>query len=158
MTMRASIVRRLPLALVLLALLAAGGSLAVERPAKTSCKPVAPIDLDASIVGDPLSPSGVSARAVSRTGAEVELEIVLPPGVAHVAGERKMRGRQCDLRVDLRATDRNRKEIVVRATITDGVSRLTRVLPLVIFDGPPPPSKGRPARNSRGEQLLEFSP
>jgi len=157
MTMRSS--SRLLLSLVaLLALLSAGGSLLVERSPRASCKPTAPIDIEASIVGDPSGAFGVTARAASRHGAEVDLEIVLPDGVIHLTGERKMRGRRCETRVDLRATDQNRKEIVVRATITDGEARLTRVLPLVIFAGPPPASKGRPGRDGRGEPILEFSP
>lgn len=142
-----------------LALLSAGGTIIVERTPRTSCKPVAPIDIEASIVGDPAAGFGVSAKAASRTGLDVDLEVILPEGVTHVAGERKSRGRQCDVRVDLRAADRTRKEISVVATITDGKgARLVRVVPLVLFDGPAPPSKGRPGRDRRGNPIQVFSP
>jgi len=143
-----------------LLLLTAGGSIFVGEPPtpERSCKPVAPIDLDAAIVGDPSAPFGVTARASSRTGAEVDLEILLPDGVVHVAGEKRKRGRRCDVSLDLRAKDRSRSEILVRATIADGKAKLTRVVPLVIFDEPPAPSKGRDARDSQGRPVLEFSP
>ena len=152
--------RRLLLLAVPIALLSAGGTILVERAPRTSCKPVAPIDVDASIVGDPSGGFGVSAKATSRTGLEVDLEVIVPTGVTHVAGERKSRGRQCELRVDLHTADRTtRKEIAVVATITDGLgARLTRVVPLVLFDGPVPAPKGRPGRDRRGNPILEFSP
>jgi hypothetical protein len=139
--------------------LSAGGMVFVERPPRTSCKPDAPIDVEASIVGDPAGAFSVSAKASSRTGLEVDLEVILPPGVTHVAGERKKRGRQCDLQVDLRAADRTRREIAVVATITDGLgARLVRSVPLVLFDGPVPAVKGRPGRDRRGNPTQEFSP
>ncbi|HVE38528.1 MAG TPA: hypothetical protein VNM14_01485 [Planctomycetota bacterium] len=155
--------RRLGLAL-LLALLTAGSAFylhgspspaAPEHP--RSCKPTAPIDLTAEIVGDPAAPFGIQARASSRSGREVELEIVLPDGVTHVAGERKIRGKRCEARVDLRAADRQRREIFVRASITEGGAILTRVIPLVLFEAAKPPP-GTKRRNSRGEAILELTP
>ena len=150
--------RRLLFAAALVALLAGSGSLLVERPAKSSCKPVAPIELEASIVGDPTSPFGVAAKARSLTGEDVDLEIVLPDGVIHVGGERKARGKGIETRVDLRATDQKTKQILVRATISDGTGRMSRILPLKLFDGPPPAPKGTLKRDSRGELMMEFSP
>jgi len=147
--------RRLGL-LLLLALLTAGTTLVVA-PRPTSCKPTAPIDLTAEIVGDPASPFGVIARATSRTGAEVELEVVLPDGVTHLAGARKLKGRRCEARVDLRTKDRARREIFVRASFTEGSATMTRVLPLVLFENPEP-VRGAVRQNSRGEAILEFSP
>src|SRR5262245_51564870 len=96
-----------------LALLTAGGGVLARRAPPTSCKPVAPIDIEASIVGDPATGFSVSARAVSRIEADAELEVILPEGVTSVAGERKSRGRKCEVRTDLRAADRTRKEIAV---------------------------------------------
>jgi len=150
--------RRLGLVL-LLALLTAGGAFYFEAPSERpgSCKPVAPIDLTAEIVGDPASPFGVRARASSRTGADVELEIVLPDGVTHVAGERKLRGKRCEARIDLQARDRRRREIFVRASFTEGGATFCRVIPLVLFDAPVEPP-GTKRRNSRGEAILELSP
>jgi hypothetical protein len=145
--------RRLAL---LLALTTAGGSSLIV-PASPSCKPTAPIDLEARIVGDPSTPFGVSARASSRSGAEVELEIVLPDEVTHLAGLKKLRGRRCEARIDARVKDRRRCEILVRATITEAGATMTRVIPLVLFDAPLPP-RGTLKRNSRGEAILEFSP
>jgi hypothetical protein len=147
--------RRLALAL-LPALLAAGGSLLIV-PAPPPCKPTAPIDLEARILGDPSAPFGVSARASSRSGAEVELEIVLPDEVTHLAGLKKLRGRRCEARIDAHVKDRRRCEILVRATVTEGGATMTRVIPLVLFDAPVP-SRGTLKRNSRGEAILEFSP
>ena len=142
---------------VLLALLTAGGiPFAIPR-SPTSCKPTAPIDLEARIVGDPSLPFGISAKASSRTGADVELEIILPDGVTHLAGAKKHNGRRCEARVDVRAKDRKRCEILVRATTVEGGATMTRVLPLVLFDGPVP-APGTPKKNSRGEGILEFSP
>jgi len=153
------VVRHLLFLAIPLALLSAGGTIFVERAPRTSCKPVAPIDLEASLIGDPTAGFGVSAKATSRTGLEVDLEVILPEGVIHVAGERKKRGRQCDLRVDLRAGDRTRKEIAVVATITDGQgARLVRSVPLVLFDAPIPEKKGKPGRDRRGNPVQEFSP
>ncbi len=153
--------QRLGLAL-LIALLTAGSAFylhgtpaAPEHP--RSCKPKAPIDLSAEIVGDPAAPFGIQARASSRNGCEVELEIVLPDGVTHVAGERKLRGKRCEARVDLRAADRQRREILVRASFTEGGATLTRVLPLVLFDAPKAPP-GTKRRNARGEAILELTP
>jgi hypothetical protein len=147
--------RRLGLAL-LLALLSAGGAFTLA-PGKTSCKPSSGIDLTAEIVGDPASPFGVLARATARNGAEVELEIVLPDGVTPVAGDRKLRGKRCEARVDLRAAGRQRREIFVRASVSEGGAILTRVIPLVLFDAPKAPP-GTKRRNSRGEAILELSP
>jgi len=152
------ICRRVLLVALPIALLSAGGSFLAERPPRASCKPVAPIDIEASIVGDPATGFGVSARATSRVAADVDLEVILPDGVTHLAGERRKRGRRCDVKIDLHAADRTRKEIAVVATITDGQARLTKVVPLVIFDGPPEAPKGRPARDPRGTPILEFSP
>jgi hypothetical protein len=170
--------RRLALGL-LLALLTAGGTLLVhgpriqpasscrlETPADrglvapsrpASCKPTAPIDIEARIEGDPGAPFAVTAKASSRSGGEVELEIVLPDGATHLGGERKLKGRRCEAKVDARVPDRRRREILVRATTVHGGATLTKVVPLVIFDRPEPP-RGVPKRNSRGEALLEFSP
>jgi hypothetical protein len=150
--------RRLGPAL-LLVLLTAGGTLLLDSrpPSPSSCKPTAPIDLTAELVGDPAAPFGVVARATSRTGAEVELEIVLPEGVTPLAGERKLKGRRCEARLDLKAADRSRREILVRATFTEGGATMTRVVPLVLFDAPAPP-RGAMRKNARGETILELAP
>lgn len=142
---------------LLLALLTAGGSLLVAPVRPSSCKPTAPIDLDARIVGDPGGPFAVAAKAVSRLGGDVELEIVLPEGMTHLAGERKHKGRRCEAKVDARVPDRRRREILVRATTVQGGATLTKVVPLVIFDRPGP-APGTPKLNARGEGILEFSP
>ena len=144
--------------ILLLALLTAGGSFLVIPSKPSSCKPSAPIDLEARVIGDPSAPFGVSARATARNGTEVELEIVLPDGVTHTAGARMLKGRRCEARVDLQARDRSRREILVRATITEGSAKLTRVLPLVIFDAPLPAPKAKELRDARGDAILEFSP
>jgi hypothetical protein len=149
--------RRLALGL-LLALLTGGGTLLVtHRTPPESCKPTAPIDLDARIVGDPASPFAVTAQAVSRAGGEVEIEIVLPDGVVHLGGEKKRKARKCDTRVELRVNDRSRRVIFVRATVVAEGATLTKVVPLTLFDAPLPP-RGTPGVNSRGEAILEFSP
>ncbi len=147
--------RRLGLALLPI-LLSAGSAIYLDSPSRC-CKPSVPIDLTAELVGDPASPSGVRACAVSRTGADVELEIVLPDGVTHLAGERKLRGKRCEAQVDLKARDHQRREIFVRASFTEGSATLTRVIPLVLFDAPVAP-RGAKRRNSRGEAILELSP
>ncbi len=140
----------------LLLLPAAGAALRSSTP-PTSCKPTAPIDLEAKLVGDPAGPFGITAHARSRTGSPVDLEIVLPDGVDRVAGDRRTRALVADLRLDARAKDRSRREIFVRATVTDGAAVQTRVVPLVLFDGPVP-AQGRAAKDSRGEAILDFSP
>jgi len=119
---------------------------------------MAPIDLDARIVGDPASPFGITAKASSRLGVPVELEIVLPDGVTPVAGRRRGLGKSCELRLDAVARDRSRREILVRASITQGSATATRILPLVLFDGPPTKAEAPLKKNSRGEAILEFSP
>ena len=150
--------RRLLFVLGLFAVLAGGGSLLVERPTRTPCKPGAPIDLEASLIGDPTSPFGVSAKATSLTGDEVDLEILLPEGVIHLGGERKARGKKVETRIDLRSTDLKPKQIVVRASISDGTGRMSRVVPLNLFKEPPPEPKGTLKRDNRGDLILEFSP
>ena len=143
--------------LALLPLIALAGWGLPPRPPASPCKPTPPIDLEARIVGDPAAPFGIEARAESKTGREVELEIVLPDGVLHSGGERRARGKRCELRVDARAPGRARREILVRATLHDGATKLTRVLSLVLNDAPPAPA-GTPKTNSRGEAILEFGP
>ena len=143
---------------LLLALLTGGGTLLVSQGARPdSCKPTAPITLEARIVGDPASPFAVTAKAFSRAGGDVEVEIVLPDGVVHLGGEKKRQGRNCDARVELRANDRSRRVILVRATTVANGATMTKVLPLVLFDAPVP-TLGKPGVNSRGEAILEFSP
>jgi hypothetical protein len=143
------------LALLLLTLLAAGASLPVV-PARTSCKPTPPIDLDARIVGDPAGAFDIVARASSSLGAEIDLEILLPDGVTCQTGKQRLKGKSCDLKVTAQAHDRSRREILVRASFTQGNATMTRVVPLVLFDAPP--AKHPVRRNSRGEAILEFSP
>jgi hypothetical protein len=141
---------------LLLVLLTAGRGLS-SPPRPASCKPSAPIDLDATLVGDPSAPSGVVAHASSRTEREVELEIVLPEGVTHVAGDRKLKGRRCDARVDLRAQGRTRGQVLVRASISEGGAILTRVVALPLSEKPEPP-RGTIKKNARGEAILELTP
>jgi hypothetical protein len=151
-------VRGLLFVLALFGLLAGGGAFMVQRPTRTSCKPEAPIQLEASIIGDPISPFAVSAKATSLTGDEVELEIVLPNGVIHLGGERKARGKKVETRVDLRAQDQNPRQIFVRASISDGTGRISKIVPLRLFGGNPPGPKGALKRDSRGDLILEGSP
>jgi hypothetical protein len=126
-------------------------------PSGVSEKPSPPIDLEARIEGDPLRPFGIVASASSRTGHEVELEVVLPPGVLHRAGDRLVRGMRCLLRADLETDGRGRREIFVRASIHEGSATQTRVLSLVLGDAASAPP-GHPTRNARGEAILEFKP
>jgi hypothetical protein len=142
--------------LLLLTLFAAGASRPIS-PVRSSCKPTPPIDIDARIVGDPSAPFGIVARATSPTGAEIDLEIILPDGVTHLAGQKRHRAKSCDLRIDVQARDRSRQEILVRASFTRENATMTRVVPLVLFD-PPAPPKQPVLKNSRGEAILEFSP
>lgn len=130
----------------------------VEAPLRTSCKPTAPIDIDARIVGDPSVPFGITAKASSRLGLPIDLEIVLPDGVTAHAGRGRAFGKTCDVRLDASARDRSRREILVRATITENGAKLTRVVPLVLFDGPLPAAKTPVKVNSLGEAILEYSP
>ncbi|MBI3855304.1 MAG: hypothetical protein HY293_06400 [Planctomycetes bacterium] len=140
-----------------LALLLGLSTASIPLPARPSCKPTAPIDLEARLVGDPSSPFGISATATSRTGSEVELEILLPVGITHLSGDRKLKGRRCEARIDASVKDRTRREIFVRATTVEGGAVMTRVVSLLLFDGPLP-ARGTPGKNSRGEGILEFSP
>jgi hypothetical protein len=149
--------RRLALPFLMAAALAAWSLASRPAPAPSSCKPSSPIDLEAKLVGDPYAPFGIVASASSRTGHEVELEVVLPDGVVHLGGDRRATGKRCGLRVDVQATGRERREIFVRATIRDGNARLTRVIPLVVNDAPAEP-KGSLKTNARGEAILEFRP
>ena len=125
-------------------------------PPAPPCKAVAPIDLEARLEGDPDTSCCITASASAR-GRDVELEIVLPAGLAALAGDRKGAGRRVELRLDARALDRTRREVFVRASIREGDAVLTRVEPLVIHDVPSPP-KGVLRKGSRGEPTLEFGP
>ena len=145
-----AVIRRL----LLVALVAAHSPL--PPPAPPSCKPTAPIDLDVRLVGDPAAPFGITAKASSRSGLPVDLEIVLPDGVTAVAGQRKAQGRACETRLDAVAGDRSRREILVRASVRQDGAILTRVVPVVLFDAPAP--KAAAAKNARGEAILEFHP
>jgi len=127
-------------------------------PARTSCKPTAPIELEARIIGDPSSPFGIAAKASTRLGVPVDLEIILPDGVTAHAGQAKVSGKACETRLDATARDRSRREILVRASFTQGGATMTRVLPLVLFDEPVRTPKIPLKTNSRGEAILEFSP
>jgi hypothetical protein len=132
-------------------------ALPAALPAPPSCKPEAPIELDVRLTGDPRAGCGIAASARSRTGHDVELEIVLPEGVTALGGERRGRGPRVDLRLDARAADGAGREILVRATIRDGSAVLTRVRSLLL-EGPPVAPGGIPRRGSRGEPILEFGP
>lgn len=140
--------------LVLLAcLLAAPWSVPLPGAAR---KAVAPIDLEARLEGDPEAACRITASASGR-GRDVELEIVLPEGVAALAGERKGAGKRVALRVDARALDRRRQVVFVRASLREGEAVLTRVEPIVIHDAPAPPQNA-PRTGARGEPILEFGP
>jgi len=141
----------------LVACLAGGGALLASRPTRTSCKPNAPIELEASLVGDPRSPFAVLAKANSLTGDEVEIEIILPDGVIHLGGERKARGKKVETRVDLRAQDQNPRQIFVQASISDGTGRVSKIVPLKIF-GKPEEQKGTLKVDNRGDLILDGSP
>jgi hypothetical protein len=127
-------------------------------PPRTSCKPTAPIDLDATLTGDSSAGFRIAARASSRLGLPVDLEIVLPDGVTLTDGQRRATGKLCETRVDATALDQSRREILVRASVTQGGATMTRVVPLVLFDRPAPPPKMPLRKNSRGETILEYSP
>ena len=124
----------------------------------SSCKPTPPIDIDARIDGDPGSPFNVIAKASSRLGGPVDLEILLPEGITAHSGRNKVSGRACETRMELSARDRARREILVRASFTQGSATVSRVVPLVIFDRPLPAPKVPLRTNSRGERILEYSP
>jgi len=128
------------------------------EPPRSSCKPTAPIDLEATLEGDPAGTFGVTARASSRLGAPVDLEIVLPDGVTLQGGRPRVSGRTCDAHVDATARDRSRREIFVRATGVQGSARFTKVIPLVLFEAPSAAPAPRRKTNSRGEAIAEFSP
>ncbi|HLY11649.1 MAG TPA: hypothetical protein VKW04_20280, partial [Planctomycetota bacterium] len=128
-----------------------------EKPSPSSCKPFAPIDLDAAIVGDPGSPFGITARASSRLGVPLDLEIVLPDGVTAHGGQAKASGRVCETRLEASALDRSRREILVRASFTQGTATMVRVVSLVLFDRPAPAPKAPLKTNARGETILEYS-
>lgn len=119
-------------------------------------KPSAPIDLKAAFTGDPAGAFAVTASAASPVDADVEVEVLLPAGVAHLGGNRAGRGRSVGLRVEGSAPDGSRREIFVRATVTSGGARLTRVISLVLNDGPVA-IKGTPRRDGRGEKIREFN-
>ena len=139
--------------LLLASLLASSWSAPLPGPAR---KPVAPIDLEARLEGDPDAACRISASANGR-GRDVELEIVLPEGMAALAGERNGSGKRVELRVDARSLDRRRRVVFVRASLRDGDAVLTRVEPIVIHDSPAAP-RGVPRTGARGEPILEFAP
>ena len=142
--------------LPLIALVALAGW-GIAPPETSSCKPSPPIEIEARLIGDPSGHFRIEAHATSKTGREVELEVVLPDGVAHLAGERRTCGKRCELRVEAHAPGPSRREIFVRASLHDGATRLTRVVPLLVNDAPAA-SPGTPRTNSRGEAILEFGP
>jgi hypothetical protein len=117
---------------------------------------VAPIEIEARLLGDPETGCVVEASASAR-GHDVELEVVLPEGVEGLEGRLLARGARPTLRLDARAPGRARREILVRASVREGDAVLTRVRPLVVRDAPPPP-KGVRTRGARGEPVLEFAP
>lgn len=123
-------------------------------PVPRSCKPTAPIDLDARLIGDPTGAFGIAAKASSALGP-VDLEVVLPDGVTST-GRRRAFGPASELRLDAVARDRSRREIIVRASVRQGGAVLTKVVPLVLFEAP----IARPAvtKNSRGEAIREYAP
>lgn len=144
--------------LLVLALALAHVPAPAPAPSRTSCKPTAPIDLEAALEGDPAGTFGVTARASSRLGAPIDLEIILPTGVTLQGGRPRASGPLCQAHVDATARDRSRREIFVRATVVQGSARLTKVVPLVLFDAPAAPPVPRRKTNSRGEPIAEFSP
>jgi hypothetical protein len=126
------------------------------RNAPAPGKPVAPIEVEARLEGDPSADFAVVARASTRIDADVDLEIHFPAGVTAGAGARRVAARSPELRVTARAEPGARREILVRATIQQGGARLTRVVPIVIGEGPPE-AQGVLKTNSRGEKILEFA-
>jgi len=103
-------------------------------------------------------PFGITVKASSRLGLPIDLEVVLPDGVTAHAGRSKAFGKTCDVRLDASARDRSRREILVRATISENGAKLTRVVPLILFDGPLPAPKTAARTNSTGEAIVEYSP
>ncbi len=125
--------------------------------ARTPCKPSPPIDLVASLSGDPGGSFEVSARASTVLAADVELEVILPGGVTASSGSASSRARRPGLRLGARSPDGKRREVFVRATVRHGGAVMTRVVGLVLNDAPVP-SPGVLTRNARGEAILEHRP
>lgn len=126
-------------------------------------KPAAPFDLDLRTVGrpDPGVPFGLVVAATSRIAGEVTVEVSIPPGAEHLAGEARWSGRlrageTRRLRLDLSVPDRDRREIFVTVQCAvDGKTRLARCASLVLHDAPVA-AQGVPGRNARGEGILDF--
>lgn len=141
--------RRFPAILLLLA--------ACDAPSgERSCKPQAPITLSAELSGDPLASCEIRAEAVC-DAAEVEVEVVLPAGLAHLEGARTGTGRRVNLSVRARAADRRPRVVYVRATLREGSAKLTRVVSLPLEEAPRTPP-GVLRKNARGETILELTP
>lgn len=112
----------------------------------TSFKPDPPITLDAT-----LTPDGrVLADASSPLDAEIELSILDSPQAAPLHSIRAKRPR-----FDLPA--QGRESLFIRATLSHGTARFTRMIPLGRESSPPCPT-GTLKQNTRGEVIREFEP
>lgn len=123
------------------------------NPPSPPSKPVAPIALEATLEGDPAGRFAVAATASSDLG-EVEIEVVLPPGMTAEAGPRAAKGPG---KAGLKVGARGRGTIFVCATVRRGSARLSRTVAVPV-DPPPAARRGVLRRNARGERILEFAP
>lgn len=132
--------------------------------APSSCKPDAPIQVTARLIGDPHAGStcGVIVSFTALADGDVSIQVALPTGVGLVRGDTTWtsplrRGERRDLKLDVSIPDTLRREIVAYGTIAVGGARCTTATSLVLNEsGAAPASRGVEKRNSRGESILEF--
>jgi hypothetical protein len=132
---------------------------------KSNNKPVAPIEIDlrfANTSQDNKETGIIFSASPSINVEELELEVKLPQGISHSAGDCKWKGRlekgkTKELKFSCIISDKNPKEIFAIASIRiDKDTRLSKVTSLLI--GNPPAKLHKPIiqKNHRGENIVEF--
>lgn len=132
--------------------------------APSSCKPEAPFQLSARLIGDPQAGStcGLIVTVTALADGDVTVQVSLPTGVSRVRGDSSFagplrKGEARELKLDVSVTDTRRREIHVYGSLAAQGFRCAGATTIVLNeDGSTPPSRGTQKRNARGESILEF--
>ena len=128
-----------------------------------SDKPQAPIDLDIGFDSTPVV--GKSSKIIFSATPLIDaqdfvVKIHIPEDVAFDKGQKEWRGdivKGCkkELSVNCTIPDNKKREIFVTATITEGKTKLTKVLSMQV-GSEENPQKGMRKKNQKGENIIEL--
>lgn len=132
--------------------------------APSTCKPEAPFQLSARLIGEPRAGStcGLIVSFTALADGDAAVQVSLPDGVSLVRGDSTYagplrKGEVRELKLDVSVADTRRREIQVYGSLAAQGFRFAGATTIVLNeDGSTPPSRGTQKRNARGESILEF--